>query len=82
MNTSKEKWTAKATYEFGINEPWIIIYDKYGRVALGTCTSLFKHMKENPKDFKYSTFEMIMPAICMALGVMLLSYILTTALIS
>ena len=66
----------KSQYQYGILEPIVTMHNKHGQAFCGTMSQLLDEMEKNPKDWNYSAFDLVMPAICMAMGIMLLFFII------
>ena len=71
---------ARAHYEYGFYEQPIITHTKDGRLFYGTTTQWLEEVKENPKDWNYTKWDTIMPAVCMCMGILLLIFIIASGL--
>lgn len=67
-------------YQYGYIEPITHTYNKHGCLIIGTHRKIFDYMHENPKEFSYSTFELVMPPVCLGLGILVLFFIIGSSL--
>lgn len=76
----QKKFKVDHSYAYGIREPVQFWYDKHGAVIIGTWSQIAKVMEEQPERFRHTTFETVMPGICMGLGIMMFFYILFSSI--